>query len=294
MPRKKTKLPGEGGHVMDALVVRQEQTLQEREAEIHRIEALFQFTDTYERLTEESKLEFYHLQQINAVFEKGKSLLRMQAHEGHGGLEKIIEDHHMSRREAFYDMAVAEKIAPYQKQFEEFAKHKLFLISQLNEKEIKTLAEGGEVAGFDLDQAKAMTYRELSAALQEAHNERDEKVTSLESVIKQKEEKINELERELRHQSPLSEKEKAEIAAETKLEKLHFPLYDNINRAYLHFEAALKTIEKARQLEGVTYPQLEKWAKEDYEKLAGLNDLFEQLDEALNYIYVDKGDGDRS
>jgi hypothetical protein len=34
---------------------------------------------------------------------------------------------------------------------------------------------------------------------------------------------------------------------------------------------------------------LEKWAKEEYEELAGFNELFEELDDALNFISVDKG-----
>jgi len=285
MPRKETRLPGKDVQNMDALVVQQEQSLQQREAEIQRIEALFQFEEPYERLSEESRLDFYHVQKLNASFEQGKSLLRMRAHEGRGGLEMIIENHHLPRREAFYDMAIAEKIAPYQKQFEGIGKRNLQLLSSLDEKDIKTLAEGGEVAGISLD--KPMTYKELAAALQEANKKREEKVDALEAVINQKTKKINELEQQLRYQEPPT-KEQLAVAA---LRQYRDPIIDNLLEATERINRATAAIDEAQKIPHIPFEALEKLIEPWKGCFETFLEAAEDFSDAFNNIHVDKGRG---
>ena len=173
-------------------------------------------------------------------------------------------------------------------------KEKILALTVLDDDSIQILEDGGTVAGVTMDDIEKMSIRELKETLRKERKKHKKDVDSREEDIKQKEAKINELDEKLRYLPPLSEKEKTEKAIEAKLEKLRTDLFTNIQLARLYFGKALETITTATRLEGVTFTMLEKWAKEEYEELAGFNELFEELDDALNYCNPDKGNGKRS
>ena len=288
MPRKNTKLPGEGIQVMDALVIRQEQSLQQREAEIQRIEALFHFEGPYERFLEESRLDIGRVQHINAIFEQGKSLLRMRAHEGWGGLEKIIEDHYLDRRDAFFYMAIAEKIAPYKEQFEGFGKRALQLLSSLNEKDIKTLAKGGEVAGISLD--KPMTTRELAAALQEARKKNEEQKEHYKAETERLKNETERLQTIVNNGYELTKKERAEKAAGVKLDERLKPFNAQLQDAIFAMNRCIDIITEIQRIEAIGFDQLNGWVLKQSADIANITETFTELQDALNDIHIDKGE----
>ena len=224
----------------------------------------------------------------------GKYCQWLKMEVGHGRFLAGLERRNVEIRAAQWAMLMVEKFEDNYDTVSHLGTRKARCLTAFTKEEIDKYAKGGSLRDIPHDDVANMTTRELEQEVRTLREKQKRTEAVAKEKLRQKDEQITKMEFETKHGYSLSEKEKAEKAAETELETMHFTLYDNINRAYLHFEKALKTIEKARQLEGVTYPQLEKWVKEDYEKLAGFNELFEQLDDALNYIYVDKGDGDRS
>jgi hypothetical protein len=222
----------------------------------------------------------------------GKILRAIKENEPYGVFGKVLEEIGIEPRQAQRYMNIARRYGGYDN-LSHLNNSKLTVLDAFSDPELEKFAAGKEVKGLTLDAIDQLTASQARERLREA----EQKLESQKSHYKEETERLKkETERpqEIADRgSELTKKEKVAKAVDAELNKLRFPLCDNINKAYLHFDEALKTIEKARQLEGVTFPQLEKWAKEDYEKLAGFNDLFEQLDEALNYIYVDKGDGSR-
>jgi hypothetical protein len=119
------------------------------------------------------------------------------------------------------------------------------------------------------------------------------KLEKTEKVFKEKtrqnDEQITNLEIQIEQGRPLSEKEKAEKAAAAVLEELRKKLFFEIQQARFHFGEAIKIVTDAQKTEGANFAMLEKWAMEEYEELAGFNEMFTELDEALNYCRPDKG-----
>jgi hypothetical protein len=227
----------------------------------------------------------------------GKYCHWLKAEVGHGRFMEGLKRRNVNYFAANWAMLIHEKLGPNfatWQNLESLGSHKMRAITYFSKEEIETYAKGGSLGNIPHDDVANMTVRELETEIRNLREKRKKEKVAQEDAIAEKEKKICELERKLRYLSPISEKEKVEKAIEEKLEKLRKELFINIQQARLFFGKALETITTATQIEGVTFPMLEKWAKEEYEELAGFNELFEQLDDALNYCNPDKGDGSRS
>ncbi|MDR2733399.1 MAG: DUF3102 domain-containing protein [Spirochaetota bacterium] len=261
--------------------------------DIRTVEELYSDGMPYELERIENEIRFYQEQAGTSLIEMGKRFIRIKKHEEHGRFLKTIENVNMSLRSVDYAMAAALKFSNSQT-FANLGASKMIALSVLDDDDVQKIAAGGDIGGMKLDDIDRMSVRELREHLRKERESRKHDREVQEKAIAQKEAKINELDGQLRYLPPISEEEKAEKAIETRLKELRKDLFTNIQLARLYFGKTLETIETATRLDGVTFPQLEKWAREEYEELAGFNELFEQLDDALNYINPDKGDGERS
>jgi hypothetical protein len=264
------------------------------QTDIETAERLYSDGLPYELERIENEIKFYMGQTAQALFESGKRFLRISAHEKHGNFLASLERIGVPSRTADYAMAVVLKFGPNSPALANLGSAKLKMLTVFDEKNISEYVNGGPLGSIPHDDVERMTTRELQTALREERKKHQHDVDTREKAIKQKEAKINELDEQLRYQKPLTEKEKADKAVEAQLKKLQEKLFTAVHLAQFHFGDALNIIATARKLEGVTFPMLEKWAKEEYEEIAGFNELFEQLDDELNYISVDKGDGERA
>jgi len=262
--------------------------------EIETVERLYSDGMPYELDRIENEIKFYMAQTAQALFESGKRFLRIKAHEDHGAFYAALERIGVPERTADYAMAVVNKFGPNPLPVADLGSTKLKMLTVFEEGELKKYVDGGPLGSIPHDDVEAMSKRELQDAIRKEREKHKRDVETREKSIKQKETKINELDELLRYQTPLSEKEKADREIEAKLEALRRELFSNIQLTRFYFGEALEIITTATKIEGVTFPMLEKWAKEEYEELAGFNELFEQLDDALNYCNPDKGDGSRS
>jgi hypothetical protein len=262
--------------------------------EIETVERLYGDGLPYDKDRLEDTAKFYLAQTAQSLFESGKIFLRLKAHESHGGFMESLTRIGVPSSTAHYAMAVVIKFGLNFHTYGNLGASKIRVLTVLDEPDIKALVKDGVTGNLSLDDIDRMTVRELREKLREERNKRQRDVETREKAIKQKEAKINEMDELLRYQQPISEKEKAEKATEARLEELRKKLFAAIHQARFFFGDAINIITTARQLEGVTFPMLEKWAKSEYEEIAGFNELFEQLDDELNYISVDKGDGERA
>jgi chromosome segregation ATPase len=132
-----------------------------------------------------------------------------------------------------------------------------------------------------------MTYKELAAALQEEKKGKDEKVESLEAVIKKKSQKIDDLEFEIRHGEQRTKERKAEQA----LQKYRDPIIDNLLAATQHIFEATSAIDEAQRIPHIPFEALEKLVEPWEESFDAFLAAAEDFGEAFKNIHVDKGRG---
>jgi len=224
----------------------------------------------------------------------GAIILAIKEHEQHGSFLKALEEINIHPRKAQRYMNIAKRYGKSEKNvaFTDLSFSQWDILDALTDPELEKLADGEEVKGLTLDAIEELPATEVRKRLREA----EKKLESQKNRDKEKIDKLNEEIEQLQFIIDcrvLTEKEKAEKAIESMLEELRKKLFAAIHQARFYFGDALDIIAAARQLEGVTFPMLEKWAKAEYEEIAGFNELFETLDDELNYISVDKSDEKR-
>jgi|GEM_PF-594246 len=259
--------------------------------EIQTVDELYGDGMPYELDRIENEVRFYKNQAGTALVEIGKRLVRIKAYEGHGDYLKSLENLDMAPRSAQYAMLAARKFsnAPTLAHLES---SKMKALTVLDEKDIETLENGGTAKGMTLDDIDRMTMRELRENLRkeketvkkEKEARKNEREAFKRSMI-QKDEKINDLDMKMSGREPPTKERIAEAA----LEELRKKLFAEIQLTRFHFGECLKVIETAEKIEGVTFPILEKWAKEEYAELAGFQPMLEELDESLRYVNPDTG-----
>lgn len=167
----------------------------------------------YDRSRCISEARFFMAQSAEAMLELGKRLIQIKENEPHGEFVEIVEQRlGIPSRTAQRFMAASVKfIAPAAKApaLALLGKTKLFELLDETDEAIEALADGGTLAGLDLDDMQTMTSRELRAALVEDRK----KLAAKDKLIAKKDEKLNQLaeEAEARRAAPLPEAEAAQV-----------------------------------------------------------------------------------
>ena len=172
----------------------------------------------YDRNRVVSEARFFMSQSAEAMLEAGKRLVQIKENEPHGDFVEILENRlGLAPRTARVMMQAAVKyLAP---EFLEkrqapavlsLGRAKLLDLLAESDDDIQALAEGGTVAGLDLDDMQAMSTRELRAALVESRK----KAAAKDAVITKKDAKLNALieSEEMRRSAKPAEREAAQLA----------------------------------------------------------------------------------
>jgi len=228
------------------------------------------------------------------IEELGKYCLWYSTEAGHGNFLKGLQRRNIDAKAAYWAMMMVERFGSNFAQVRNLGARKARLLTAFTQEEIDTYAKGGKLRDIPHDDVAEMSTQELQETVRKERKRSARIKDESKKILEEKESEIERLQNVIDYREPLSEKEKAEKAIEAKLEKLRQDLFSNIQLTRFYFGKTLEIITTATRLEGVTFPMLEKWAKEEYEELAGFNELFEELDDALNYCNPDKGDGNRS
>ncbi|WP_322080256.1 DUF3102 domain-containing protein [Burkholderia cenocepacia] len=172
----------------------------------------------YERHRVVNEARFYMAQSAEAMLEAGKRLILLKENEPHGEFTTIVEEQlGLAPRTARLMIQAAVKYSSPQLESKRQAlavlgKTKLFELMTEDDEELAALADGGTIAGMDLDDIDRMTSRELRAALREAH----ENATAQARLLSDKNAKIDELAaKKTRVKRITPDEEGAEIRKET-------------------------------------------------------------------------------
>jgi len=188
----------------------------------HRLEIMKQFGDglPYERDRIVHETRFYMAQSAEAMLEAGKRLVILKENEPHGDFIDIVESQlSLSKRTAQVMMQaslkyLSPKLEPKAQALALLGKTKLFELMTEDDEDLVELADGGTIAGMNLNDIDRMTSRELKAALREAR----ETNAAQQRVLADKNEKIDslstKLEKKSRIQPPKPDEEVKKLRAE--------------------------------------------------------------------------------
>jgi len=282
MAKKKNEIISAEAHAMDKMALSREEA-----------DKLWGDGQPFDLVRVETRIGTNNTTVIGGMVASGRDYHWAKAYVDHGEFMALVDRTASSHTYVLNCMRFAD-LYPNSAPVPNLGVRKTKALTLLDKPVVEKYLSGGPLGDIPHDDVAEMTVRELETEVRKLRKKCKEEKTAQEDAIAEKNQKISELERKLRYLAPISEKEKVAKAIEDRLETLRTNLHDNINKTRLYFHKALETITEATQLEGVTFPMLEKWAHSEYEELAGFNELFEELDDALNYCNPDKGDGDRS
>jgi len=171
------------------------------EASQHQMSVMEQFGDglPYERSRLITEARFYMAQSAEAMLEAGKRLIVLKENEPHGEFEYVLREQlGIPGRTAQRMMQASLKYLSPQLQSKAPAlavlgKTKLFELITEDDEDLAELADGGTVAGMDLDEIDRMTSRELRKALRESRANYEARA----KVLEGKDKKITDLAEQL-------------------------------------------------------------------------------------------------
>ncbi len=171
-----------------------------------------------DRLINEAR--FYMGTAAEAMLEAGKRLVMIKEVEGHGEFIRICEERlGLGARSAQLMMQASLKylspgLEKHADKLQHLGKTKLYDLMLEDDDDLAALAEGGTVAGLELDDVERMTSRELRKALREAREDK----TAQGRVMADKDAKINELSTQLARKPLVETKPLDEQLQELRLE----------------------------------------------------------------------------
>ncbi|MDH1681104.1 DUF3102 domain-containing protein [Pseudomonas chengduensis] len=188
----------------------------------HNLQVVRQFGDgqPYERERVINEVRFFLGTAAEAMLEAGKRLVELKEFEGHGAFVSICEERlGLSPRTAQQMMQAAIKylspaLEKHAAQLQGLGKAKLIELLAEDDEDLAALAEGGTVAGLELDEVERMSCRELRKALRDAREDK----TAQGRVMADKDAKINELSTQLAKKPVVEVKPVDEQLQELRLE----------------------------------------------------------------------------
>jgi len=148
---------------------------------LHQQQIMEQFGEglSYDRERVVHETKFYMAQSAEAMLEAGKRLVILKENEPHGDYLDIIQERLGMEPRIAQKMAQAalKYLSPAlvnnAKSLSHLGKTKLYELMLEDDDDLAALAEGGTIAGLDLDDIDRMTSRELKAALRDAREDAD-------------------------------------------------------------------------------------------------------------------------
>lgn len=187
----------------------------------HNLQVIRQFGDglPYDRERVINEVRFFLGTAAEAMLEAGKRLIELKEFEGHGKFIGICEERlGITERSAQKMMQAAIKylspeLEKHTAKLQQLGKAKLIELLAEDDEDLAALAEGGTVAGLELDDVERMSCRELRRALREAREDK----TAQGRVMADKDAKINDLATQLARKPLVEEKPLDEQLQELRL-----------------------------------------------------------------------------
>ncbi|MAD43777.1 MAG: DUF3102 domain-containing protein [Oceanospirillaceae bacterium] len=197
-----------------------------------------------------TEAKFYMAQSAEAMLEAGKRLVVLKENEPHGEFVDVVKNQlGMATRTAQQIMQAtlkysSPKLESKAQALAHLGKTKLFELMAEDDDDLVQLAEGGTVAGMDLDEIDRMTSRELRKALRESRANFEARA----KVLEGKDKKITELAEQLEGKLvKLPEKDEIEAKLRSELTTIATEAKGHING---NLRAALRELDKHDAAQG--------------------------------------------
>lgn len=193
--------------IVDDTILPADLTENQNQMALHQQQIMEQFGDglPYERSRIVHETKFYMSQSAEAMLEAGKRLVILKENEPHGDFIGIVTEqlglpkstaHRMMQASLKYLTPTLQSKVPA---LGLLGKTKLFELMTEDDDELAALADGGTIAGLDIDDIDRMTSRELKAKLREAREDAE----AQRRVLSDKNTKIDDLTTKLQKQSKI-------------------------------------------------------------------------------------------
>jgi len=227
---------------------------------------------------------------VNAemMIENGRDYHWLKEYVNHGEFMEAVKRTGVSRTWAYYCMQATDMFSNVHRgEHLDLNFRQVRALTVFEKPVVEEYLKGGDLNNIPHDDVAKMTGEELEKEARRLRKALDEKVKSLESVIKQKSAKIDEMEYELRHGEPFTKEKEAEKA----LQKYRDPIIDNLLTAKERILRATEAIDEAQKIPHVPFEALEKLIEPWKESFIAFVEAAEDFSDAFNNIHVDKGRG---
>ena len=150
-----------------------------------------------------AEVRFYLLQGGMAMLHAGRRLIQLKEHEPHGNFTKCLEQLDISRQVASNMMKSARKFLdedgrPTVKLVLQLTSiTKIYELAMMDDEDLKTLEEGGSLAGKTLDDIQVMTATEVRNLYRKEREERRAEREAQAEILSKKNQRIDELQEKL-------------------------------------------------------------------------------------------------
>jgi len=223
---------------------------------------------------------------IEGMIASGRDYLWAKAHIDHGEFMALVDRTASSYTYVNNCMRFAE-MYPNSPPVVNLGVRKTRALATLDKPIVEKYLSGGPLGDIPHDDVSEMPVSELEAEVRRLRKEMNEKVDSLEAVIKKKSAKIADLECEIRTGDQQTKEKKAEKA----LQKYRDPIIDNLLVATERIKRATDAIDEAQKIPHVPFEALEQLIEPWKESFSVFLEAAEDFSDAFNNIHVDKGRG---
>ena len=262
--------------------------------EIEKVEELYGDGLPYDHSRLEIGIKARTAASINMMVQNGKDYHRLKAHLPHGeflaSVERTSGKSHVWVWQCMKMAEMAVTVPQILTEVNVLNTGQFRALTTFEKPVVEEYLKGGPLGDIPHDDVATMPRGELEDEARRLRKKEKTQKDAHEKEVSALKAEIEQLQNTIDYRTPLAGKEKSEKAAAAQLEDLRKKLFGEIQLARFHFGEAIGTVSAAQKVEGVNFAMLEKWAMEEYGELAGFNELFEELDEALKYCRPDKGD----
>ncbi len=200
--------------------VKEEHPLAIKEEDLHQLQVHLAEVDIkfgdgqdYNRDRIEGEIKTYAEQYRKSIFESGKRLILLKEHESHGEFLESLKRLDIDPRTAQRMMAATRIFIDERGNLKTTSMSllpptKLYALATLNDEDLDDFKENGEIEGFTLEEAKAMSTRDFKARIRELNAEKRkleeqhrQEIEIKDQLLEDKNRKIDELDSKLRIQS---------------------------------------------------------------------------------------------
>jgi len=260
--------------------------MDKKKGDIELVERIYSDEMPYERDRIENEIKFYMAQTVQALFESGKRLLRIKAHETQGDFMVSIERIGIPHRTANYAMAAVLKFGSNSPALANLGSTKLKMLTVFEDDDVSKYVDGGPLGNIPHDDVETMTTRELQEAIREERKKSERASGVFEKKLQQKNDQITKLEMENANRQPPTKEQLAGVELDGHMKPFNVQLQD----AIFAMGKCIDMITEIQRIDNISFVQLNDWILKQSSDIEAITLAFQELQDTINDIHIDKGE----